>query len=77
MKEIDLIIQKIKKQQQRELNKSQQQTSLMTRVTLQTNRNHINLLVVNPSLSGSDWPLSYKAKTATEYSIREVKSLRS
>lgn len=35
------------------------------------------LLVVKPSVSGSDWPSLYKAKMATEYSMRDASSLRS
>lgn len=35
------------------------------------------LLVVKLSVSGKDWPSSYRAKTATEYSVRDASSRRS
>lgn len=35
------------------------------------------LLVVNPSVRGSDCPSLYRAEMATEYSVKDIKLLRS
>lgn len=38
---------------------------------------YLFLLVVNPSVRGSDCPSLYRAEMATEYSVKDINLLRS